>query len=230
MSASVIIRKYGYLSLLFVSVLFICFGVYKLGNRLFEIKNIEVAGGGVKVIVDEKRIAKNLLFFPGDSLREQILEDNPLVGDVVFRKKFPHTLVIIAKPRIPVAIINSNSGPMGLDKSSVVLGEAPGDRDLPELLFSVSPVVPGQRVGNPAVLASLSFIIKTQSFLKLAEVESSGSSTLLAKTAKVNILIPQQGDMSALATTLQTLITGFRIKGSLPTKIDLRFDKPIITF
>lgn len=229
MSASITIRKYGYLTLIIFLAIAVSFGVYRFGNSLFEIKSIEVEGAGVKVEVDEGRIARNLLFFPDDKLRQQILYDNPLVSDVSFQKKFPHTLVIVVEARKAIAVVKTPSGNMGIDKTGVLLSSTGKENMLPELHFDLPQAMIGQKISDRQILESLNFIKATQSFMPLSSIEASGAA-LLAKSPKISILIAQKTNFTETAATLQTLLVGFRIKGNLPAIIDLRFDKPIVKF
>lgn len=231
MSAATVIRKYGHLTAVLLGGILVSFTVYQLGNRLFQIKKIEVAGNGVNVIVDQNRIPKNLLFFPTEKLREQILKDNPLIAQVTFGKKLPHTLIIVAAMRIPIAQLNSLGGPTVIDREGIVLPPPnTSAAALPVLKFPVKTADIGRPVADQQILASLSFIEKTKSFLTITAIEATDSASLRVITPKIDIFIPQDADVSQEAATLQTLVAGFRIKGNLPTKIDLRFDKPIISF
>ncbi len=229
MSASITIRKYGYLTLIIILAIAGSFGVYRFGNNLFDIRNIEVVGSEVKVEIDERRIAKNLFFFPGDKLRDQILNDNPLIQNVTFKKQFPHTLVIVVDLRKPIALVRTPSGIMGIDKTGVLLAGSENEKTLPKLQFELPEAVAGQKVPDRKILESLDFISFTQNFITLESVEASGAA-ILAKSSKINIIIAQNANMRETATTLQTLLVGFRIKGTLPAIIDLRFDKPIVKF
>lgn len=229
MSASIAIRKYGYLTLLIIVAIIGSLGVYRFSSDFFEIKNIEVAGSDLKLEVDQNRVSRNLLFFPGGKLREQILRDNPLVGEVIFKKLFPHTLVIMILPRTPIALIGTPSGMMGVDKTGVFLGEPSQKNTLPELRFNLSSAAIGQKITDPEILKSLDFISLTQNFLQLSFIEATGAA-LLVKAPKLDIIIAQNSNISETATTLQTLLVGFRIKGNLPASIDLRFDKPVVRF
>lgn len=231
MSHGKVTRRYGRVVLFLVLALLGSILVYWSGNRLFEIQNIEIEGNGMNVVVDERRIPKNLLLFPSEKIRIQILADNPLVEDIEFKKKLPHTLVIKGIARTPVARLVSGLSAVNLDKTGIIL---PSDdksvSGLPLLLFANSTVKIGDRVNSKQILAGLSFITDAQTFMKINSIESYDSQSLLAKTPKADIFIPQSADMHAVAATLQTLLSGFRIKGTLPTKIDLRFEKPIVTY
>ncbi len=60
-------------------------------------------------------------------------------------------------------------------------------------------------------------------------ISEKDSASILATMGHTNIFLPQKGDLKVKAGTLQTIVMGFRIKGTLPTVIDLRFEKPIVT-
>jgi cell division septal protein FtsQ len=68
---------------------------YIIVSFLFSLQTIEVVGTNVQVIIDEKKMSKNLFFFPSDRVRKEILTNNTLLSDVQFQKKYPHTLVIV---------------------------------------------------------------------------------------------------------------------------------------
>lgn len=229
MSASIAIRKYGYLTLVIILILAASLAVYHFSQSFFEINSIEVVGTAIKIEIDQNKISKNLLFFPDAKLREQILKDNPLVADVIFKKQFPHTLIISIIIRAPVAIIETPSGIMGVDKDGILLPEPADKHGLPVLKFNLSEAAVGQKISRNEILESLEFISETENFIQLLSVESSGSA-LLAKSAKTDIIFAQNEKVGDTATTLQTLLVGFRIKGNLPVSIDLRFDKPIVKF
>ncbi len=94
-------------TVLIVSISIVSFIVYWFIRTFFVIQTIEIAGDGITVIVDEKKISKNLLFFPSDKIREDILRENQLLEDVVFSKKFPHTLILQPILRHPFAILKT---------------------------------------------------------------------------------------------------------------------------
>ena len=76
-------------------------------------------------------------------------------------------------------------------------------------------------------MAALAFLTGTRGVLPVGLVEEQ-SGSLHAVSATLDIFFTQDAIEQTLAT-LQTLIAGFRIKGTLPKVIDLRFDKPVIT-
>lgn len=199
-------------------------------NSIVTIRRVEVAGVGIAIAVDQTKLPKNLLFFPIEQVTGQILKDYPLVGSVIMKKKYPSTLVITAVPRKPFAIVGVGTETYVLDADGVVLSQYPGQTDLPIIRIAMSPTQPGSTVSDPVVAAAIRFLRETASVVVVSEIIEFEDSSLRARTDFMSIIFPQHADMPALARTLQTVTAGFRIKGKLPKTVDLRFDKPVVTF
>jgi hypothetical protein len=225
-----IVRKFGSIV---GGVLLVFLGVggfFLAGNWLFTIRNVEVVGEGISVFVDEERFVKNLLLFPSEALRAQLLRDYPLLADVEIRKKFPNTLVVVARPRAPLAQIISEGKVYEVAKGAVVLGPGSGGSGLPRGYFPLRAYSAGDIILEPQVVAFVAFLDAFPQRGEVAESAPLDGASIQIKFAEVNIYIAQDADIISKASTLQTLIAGFRIKGTLPAVIDLRFDKPIVTF
>lgn len=215
-----------------VFLLLTLFGVlvYVIVTYVFVLRFVEVKGDGLGVVVNEHGLPKNLLFFPTDAIEKQILRDNPLIADIHIEKKYPNTLVISATQRVAVATITRGGVVAVLDGSGIILSFEDKNYQLPMLEFDVSPGPIGTALTDPNVQGALMFLVRTKSLLPIQKITNGEGSSLLAISDKTNILFAQQSDGQAIAATLQTLLSGFRIKGTLPTTIDLRFDKPIVKF
>ena len=94
----------------------------------------------------------------------------------------------------------------------------------------MTPAQPGVKIFDRDVLASVNFIRETRSIVPIRDITMNDTMSLRAQRATMSIVFPQHADIPALVRTLQTVIAGFRIKGTLPTTVDLRFDKPVVTF
>lgn len=199
-------------------------------NDLFTIRNVEVSGEGIQIAVDPAKLPRNILFFPVDRVTEQILKEYPLVGSVIIKKTYPSTLVIVAVPRKPFAIVGIGRETYELDADGVVLLQYPSETNLPIIGIATRALQPGMKVSDPAVTAAIQFLRETASFLVVSDIIVFETLSLQAHAYSMSIVFPQNARFPILARTLQTVIAGFRIKGKLPTTIDLRFDKPVVTF
>ena len=228
---SIFLRKFGRIVgyiLLFAAFLGV---VYWLGIRAFTIQNIIVVGENIQVQVDESKLPRTLLLFPSGTIRAQLLADNPILTDIQFQKKYPHTLVIVPTLRSAVGRLVVLSREVLIDGSGIVLAEGDASsQNLPRLVIPVTGIRIGEKITDQRVAAALAFISGMRDIAPVTAVSVEDEASLRAKSDKLDILFPQAEETQALLATLQTLLSGFRIKGSLPTFIDLRFDKPIIKF
>ncbi|MEK7129725.1 MAG: hypothetical protein AAB803_01785 [Patescibacteria group bacterium] len=201
-----------------------------IATTIFAIRTVEVIGSAVEVSLDETKMTKNLLLFPSQKIRLRLLGDNPLLRDVLIRKKYPHTLVIEPVKRVAAAVLVTGDQSIVLDREGVVLPQSEGERTLPTVIMDVGTVHVGQPVTDNGVLVSLRLIEGLGDSWQIGSITKQESGLLVAKYQESEIIFTQDKDPVALSATLQTLLAGFRIKGSLPKVIDLRFDKPIVTF
>jgi hypothetical protein len=224
-------RKFGRnLSFGFLFVVFSA-AVYWFGIWMFTIKNIVVVGNNIQVQVDETRLPKTLLLFPSQAIRAQLLTDNPILADIQFQKKYPHTLVIIPILRTAVARLILTGREVLVDESGIVLADVDASSPiLPRLILPLPVARIGETIRDRRVIAGISFITGIRNILPVTLITVEDERSLRAKSDTLDILFPQDGPPPALLATLQTLLSGFRIKGTLPTFIDLRFNKPIIKF
>lgn len=198
-------------------------------DRVFRVRKIEVVGVGIHLSLDPRRIEKNLLFLPTRHIELDLMEAYPELERIEVYKKFPQTLVIVASQRSPIARLKTNNHTFILDKEGVVLPDSLAGGMLPTVFVDLPAVQVGKTITDPRIVLALAFLDALDESIRIETVFENDAS-LQAKSGKTDIFIPQKGDAQTLAATLQTLFMGFRIKGSLPTVIDLRFDKPIVKF
>ncbi len=194
-----------------------------------SITRVEVDGQGMTIELDKSKLGGNLLLIPTARLTQELLSEYPLLSSVRFEKRFPGTLIIHLTKRQPFAVLSSDNISYIVDREGVVLGNAAGDATYPVMQFDVGPVVIGGKLTDTNVQSSLAILGALYGVVPISRLSSHDSTSIQAVMGNTNIFFPQTGDMKAKADTLQTIVEGFRIKGTLPTVIDLRFDKPIVT-
>jgi hypothetical protein len=200
-----------------------------VANGIFVLKEIRVAGDPVLVSIDKERVGDNMLFLQTQKLEHDLLASYPLIQSVSFSKSFPSTLVVHVTLRKPYAQLVSQGHMYALDREGIVLADGTSLSGSPKLVFDAGILSIGSRVGDARVLGSLQLLTQLSDTVGIETIYEKDSATLQAVMGHTNIFFPQKGDFKVKADTLQTIVTGFRIKGTLPTVIDLRFDKPIIT-
>lgn len=195
----------------------------------FTITNIIVSGDAARIEVNAKQFVGNILFFNADSAIAQIVEDNPLVKSIEIKKHFPSTLELVVYKRQPIARLKTSSAIVGIDGDGVVT-DALGEDSLPVIEIDVPLVRMGQVMKEDAVKQAAAIVSAIQPLVQVRKIERYESASLRVITKETNIFFPQKGDIRKTLDTLQTLISGFRIKGTMPKTIDLRFDKPVVQF
>lgn len=221
-------RKFGPTIVLLAVGVLGSLGLYLASDTLFAIENIEVAGDFVEVVVNEDRLPKNLLFFPTDKLRQDLLLDNPLLSTLEFKKKFPHTLVIIATRKSPIARITMGELIGLVDRDGYIVGLDDETEQLPLISLDATSIAVGQKVDDPATRVALSLLASLPPEFKITKITRYDRLSIVAELPQTNIIVAQESDEASLSATLQTILTSFRIKGTMPTRIDLRYDKPVI--
>jgi hypothetical protein len=223
-------RKFGRWIVAILITVGLGYGIYRLTTWVFTIHTIEIVGEHAIVTVDEKRISKNLLFFPSDVFRTQILQSSPALADVQFEKKFPGTLRIIPILRTPAAILVSSDRVVLVDEQGIVLADGDGGLHLPVLNIPTEAFRVGQALADVRVQLALALVKGLAPDVVIHSVIYENSSYLRAKSEKLDIIVTQEKSAEETMATLQLLVSGFRIKGTLPKVVDLRFDKPIVIF
>ena len=210
---------------LFVGLIY----VFKIGINVFQVKHIEVTGDPVQVEINQSLFVNNILFFPMDSTIRELKLANPLIKKVEIRKKFPSTLEFIIYKRIPIAQLVTDGIHSGIDEENVITDVVP-TAQLPIITIAVPLVRVGATVKDPMVVQAVALIDRTKSVIRWSSIEAYETQSLRARTGQTDILITQTSDLSQVVDTLQTLMEGFRIKGTIPKSIDLRFGKPVVQF
>jgi len=196
--------------------------------RAFTIKEVLVDAPGMSIELDKEKFGKNLLFLPVSAFRAELLSTYPLLKDVTFERKFPGTLIVHLVKRPAFVSFESGGNLYELDEYGLVLGSVGEVRGRSHMVFNIGILSAGSRVGDDRVEAALSFLRAMENPAQILRIEPRDSHSLQAKLSNTNIFLPQSGDLSAKADTLQIIMEGFRMKGTLPTVIDLRHEKPII--
>ena len=214
MYGKIIIRKFGRIAAWIVFVVGAGIIVTLVVNRMLDIRSIEVAGSDVQLLIDEKALPKNLLFFLRKNSVFNYCKRIQCYGISEFIKNFPHTLVIEPLIRDGVARITRGSQTVTVDYDGVVIPDADSSRVLPRIILDGDAVHVGQKVTDRMVQQSLLLIKHLDARWGIGSIEKRDDASITAYIGKTNTIITQDADMVSTAATLQTLLEGFRIKGN----------------
>jgi hypothetical protein len=211
----------------FLVVSLVCICCSFIVIRVFTIENIVVTGVDATISINDKKLPNNLLFFPETRVREELKKDYPQFASIDIEKKWPRTLVIHFVPRTPIALLKIANRQIALDSDGYNLGDS-ATGNLPVLLVETTISEVGKQILDKGVIVSLAFIHEMGQDGGIREIHIGNDRNISVRIQDMIIYLKEDGNGEEQARTLQRLLTGFRIKGSLPKSIDLRFSKPVV--
>jgi cell division septal protein FtsQ len=168
-------RRFGKIVILLILIIILSCSVFFIAKNIFTIRYIEVEGTDVLVSIDEKRLSKNLLFFPVEKFRSEIVKSNPVLQDVRFEKKYPHTLKIIPVVRTPFVRLSSGGRLVLLDKEGVVLQDGDRELSIPLLTLTVPLFHVGETLKDESVQFLLAFVLNMNTLLLISSITQTDS-------------------------------------------------------
>lgn len=198
--------------------------------KAFQIKVIEITGTNINVSVNEEKIPKILLFFPSEAIRKELLSEYPQLQDIQIEKKLPFTLKITLVQRIPLALIKSGNTGFYIDSNAVIFHTYSDlNINLPLIDINTQDWDDGMKIRDAGVQSAVAFLNQAQG-IKVDRIRKIDSETLSVIIGATEVLISNRTEYTYTVSTLQMILSRFRMKGTMPTRIDLRFDKPILSF
>jgi hypothetical protein len=228
---SIWFRVFRKLLMFFLLLCFITITMYTFFIRIFRIKNIVVVGQNIQISVDRHKLVDNLWLIDTDKLKLQILKDNREINSVLLAKKYPDTLELTVILKKPIAILTTTTRIILLDCSGIAIGSMTSDYvNLPEINLPLNSIPDGEIYQQTDLRAALNFLCQLPSDFRVNKVTALDDQSLQAQTLKTSIIFDLNSDIGQVVSTLQTLLAGFRMKSDMPKQIDLRFDKPVVTY
>jgi len=197
------------------------------GIRFFRVTTLKVIGHDIVIDIDHARFDETFLFFNSDKIKQEILK-NPLIKSVSVVRALPSSVEINVQKRDPIARLANGSQEIFIDKEGYALSDAVGGYELPIIIFQTSYISFGEKIGDPKVSFVLRILSTNDDTITFDTFTDNKTGGIRARVGETNIIFPQNDEIEAKLYTLQTLLSGFRIKGELPREIDLRYQKPVI--
>ncbi|MBL7159173.1 FtsQ-type POTRA domain-containing protein [Candidatus Microgenomates bacterium] len=220
---------------IFFGIAFLIFGVYNLITNFFIVKTIKVIGLEEKTLSGVEKLGdQNLLFLDKDKWEEEIEKENPILKEIEIEKEFPFQILIkIEKRKERAAIFNPNSSTVLLiDDEGVILRETDEEKSLPIIIAGLQNFKIGDRIKNNNVDFALGIILTLEESVlgSKFEIDETRKTLKLTLSQDTVILIGLEKEKEKIIYTLGVLAKKFKIEGKWPKKIDLRFEKPVLTF
>ena len=217
---------------LFLALIFLVVLV-SLSIFLFKISNIEVAEG--KECVDESAIkaqfaGKNIFMVSSRQIQGSIADAYKCAKNVSVQKKYPSTLVITVEADHPLVEVGDKN--IYLTANGFVL-EGQNQGNLPTIFFDKEPELnPGEKINDDIVIFALSLISQ------IGKTEFVATSIRILNPAMISVynresqavIFTSEKNAGHQVDSLQLILSESKIDPSKIEKIDLRFEKPVITY
>ncbi len=209
-----------------IGIVVIALSVLAIAN--LRIKQIEVIGTNATLMIDESIIPGNLMFFPTSWYEHALLSQYPNLKTVKIIKKYPSTLQMRLEERKAVAFLHSGSGSFPIDEFGYPTSTNEKSPSLPVINIPGAQTI-GFPIRDDTVLLGVAAILHLSDYDPVS-VTRNDSASVRVKLKDLDILISHDTDLPAIQHTLQTILTGVRMKGTVPTLIDVRYAKPVLMF
>ena len=207
-------------------------------SQFFVVKTVVVSGthrfvneNDLKALTHSNTYGKNLIFLDRAVLVQNILNSFQGAQQVKISKRYPSSLNITVVERKPFAVIyNAKNENYLVDEDGYVLGFAdPNTKDLPKILYDEK-----IKIGSfiPRHLAPLYLEILTisrEEGMKVSSI-SANSNYVSVYANDVLALFSFEKDRGNSIHVLSKLLRQLAVEGKKPKKIDLRFDKVIVSY
>lgn len=213
-------------------------------SQFFLIKNIEVVSDKkISIINQDELINKNLLFVNKDQISKKIIKENFLLSAAVVDKVLPRTLKISVSFYEPCASLIVNNGYFVLSCDGRILQKTPAYASKKDTQSFIPSINYYQKLNNGAfqtgdwidfkdIKQSLFFLdILRRISLTPLTIDIKGQDMLVFNLIdSKKIIFSNSKDKEIQDYQLELIIKQFKIEGKEFKQIDLRFEKPIITF
>ena len=222
---------FSFLCLIFFSILFFI-------NQFFLIKKIELISDREFLLSNkDELINKNLIFINQDEIAKKIILENSLLKQVVVNKVWPITLKITVYFYEPIAALIVNQGFFNLSTDGRILSKIKdGQPSLPIINYyqklNGNSFQTGDWIDYKDIQQTLFFIDKLgQINLVPLTIDIKGQDMLVFNlNGDKKIVFSNKKEKELQDYQLEFIIRQFKIEGKEFKSIDLRFDKPVISF
>ncbi len=233
------IRKFLFI-LVFLGIFI--YGAYFLVHKTdyFLIKEIQIEGATTFVnstdlrnLISTNELGQNIIFVDTKDMSNQIKNIFLGVDEVEVEKKFPSTLYIKVKERIPLALLKNESAPdyFMVDREGYLLGKvSPDYENLPKINYSGDLKV-GKFINQdliPLYQEILGMLEETK--IKSSSMSFQKDYVSFFTLEGIKVLVDDTKDVRKSFLTLSKLLQILSLENKAPKFIDLRYDKVVVSY
>jgi hypothetical protein len=182
----------------------------------------------------DQYLGKSLISVQDNSISDFVNSQGFLVSNTAFQKNWlKRSADFNFTARKPIAYIKDNRINL-IDKDGVVIGESSHNLNLPQIIpdFSLDPLINGEKFNQDEIKYALDILTK----LKLYSFEPTKADIQSKFKIEITLLSGEQVVFSTMKEaaeqldSLQLIFTRAKIEGKHISRIDLRFDKPVLLY
>lgn len=170
---------------------------------------------------------QSFFFNNTDKLVKEIKNQEIKTAQIEVKKEFPGKIILVIKSRQPLVVIPNDNLYFWVDSEGVVFSLEAGASNFPLLEINLQNLKIGsriefERIKIPQILTAL----KQEEIRKIIVLDDQ----VQLETGQGSLIILPMEVGRGKIEALQMILNRFKIEGKKLTKIDLRFEKPIIVF
>ncbi|MCL4338995.1 hypothetical protein M1271_04885 [Patescibacteria group bacterium] len=211
--------------MVFLSVLIAIYISYSL----FEVHRIIVISYDTNLKDLDILAGQNLLFMDTERLEKDLLVKNMVIKKIRLEKRYVNTIIVQTELRIPLVHVVSGNVMGDVDSSGIYTLDA-FNSDLPTIQAGGIPIYKDQKA-DWRIQKSVDMIVDlNKAGLTVRKIEINNNENYFTAYMKDDsiVMVPFTADVLSVAASLQVIISRFRIEGKFVSKVDFRFDKPIV--
>jgi len=211
--------------------------VFWLQSSFWQIKKISCLLNNTdcpdKLLADLMRLSlgKNSFFLSAKKVTLQIKEDYPQLEEVKIKKNLPSGINFFLTTRQPQVAINGDKFHL-VDEFGVVIEKKDTPGDYPLVFFDPPANLKiGDQFSQPEILKTISVIIGLKLRLiepKFAKIISDTQIEIQLKD-DIQTIFSLKKEVIVQLDSLQLILSRAKIEGRTLGRVDLRFDKPIVS-
>lgn len=215
---------------LIVTILIIIYSIISLYHK-FDLKTVIIISSQNTIKGLNILNTANLLIQNSTQTSSILIKQNPALYSIGIIKKYPGTLVLRTENRFPVAYFSRSKNNLFIDKEGIIFISDRIYPNLPSIDVTQISVYEGQKADwkiQKAILFIEEFMKQSINIDQISIDDLSNNFNIKSENG-IEILLPFNSDAYIKASSLQSILLRFKIIGKNISKVDFRFDKPVVT-
>lgn len=223
-----------------ISLVTVCSLIYKFftTTTLFNIQKIEIEGtsqfvnkADLQTLATHSSLNSSVFKYDSNALQANLESNFQGAKKIEVKKVFPNRLLIKVNERIPLALIRSKDVFYLVDQDGYVLGEVKeGTTNLPVIEYKEDIKV-GYFINKELIPLYFQLISSLdEKSLKVSSISATINHVTFYLNNSLLVYLNTKKDIESSVLTLSKLYNQLVSEGKIPSRIDLRYDKVIVSF